>query len=54
MLSPFVAINDMQNNNPVYQIATGGRHTVILLKDNRMFVTGANDSGQLGLGNTED
>ena len=40
--------------NPVYQIAPGGGHTIILLKDNRMFAAGANENGQLGLGHTKE
>ena len=40
------------NVNDIKEIYCGGYHTFILKNDSTLWVTGRNDSGQLGLGNT--
>jgi uncharacterized repeat protein (TIGR02543 family) len=38
----------------VKQVAVGGAHLLFLLEDGRLYATGLNSSGQLGIGNKED
>jgi len=41
-------------NDSIGQIATGGRHIVVLMQKGRLFTCGTNNFGQLGLGESDD
>lgn len=48
----FVKADTLPSNVRALQIATGYLHTVVLGSDGNVYVTGNNDAGQLGLGDT--
>ena len=40
------------NNEPIIELAIGDDHTLVLTSSNKLYATGHNAHGQLGLGDT--
>jgi alpha-tubulin suppressor-like RCC1 family protein len=49
-----VTIKGLASNAKIISIATGSRHSLALDSDGKLWATGWNDDGQLGLGNNSD
>ena len=49
----FTAVPWPEDRGRIQQVIADGTHTLVLTQNNRLWVCGANDSGQLGLGDKE-